>query len=82
MSKVFKNQAYMAILNKNLFHKISRRNVLPNATNSYLSTCLNNPNTDPYCPVFQIKDILNSVEPDQNEQTQIFLKVTKMIKKI
>ena len=54
---------------------------MPNATNSYLSTCLNNQNTDPYCPVFLIKDILNSVEPDQNEQTQIFLKVTKIIKK-
>ena len=64
-----------------LFYKILRRNVLPNATNSYLSTCINNPITDPYCPVFLLKDILNWIESDQNEQTEILFKASFDVKK-
>ena len=44
-------------------------------TNKRLTTCRNDPITDPYCPVFLVGDILQRTEPDQYERNQMLLKV-------
>jgi hypothetical protein len=48
---------------------------LPNITNSYISVCKNEAKTDPYCPVFLVRDILEKAEPDPFEREQMLLKV-------
>ncbi len=47
-----------------------RSNLLPGMTNNYISNCINN-KTEPYCPVFLIKNILDDVEPSLYEQEKM-----------
>ena len=54
---------------------IRRRNILTNITNDYIANCVNDPDTNPYCPIFRIGDILEKAEPDKNERDQMMLKV-------
>ena len=54
----------------------SRRNLLPNITNDYISTCAYLPDRDPDCPVFVLGDILNKAESDPNEQALMLQKVS------
>ena len=39
--------------------------------NAYLSSCINNPKTDRFCPVFRINDILMQAEPDEAKRKDI-----------
>lgn len=43
-----------------------RRNILPDATTSYLKRCEFNRKTDPHCPIFRLKDMVS--EADENFQ--------------
>lgn len=48
--------------------------MLQNITNDYISTCKHHPVTDPYCPVFLVKDILEEAEPNKKERDQMLVK--------
>lgn len=37
---------------------VFRRNILPNITNTYLKSCIYNPLTDPFCPIFRLGKIV------------------------
>ncbi len=39
-------------------------------TNDYISSCINN-KTETYCPTFLVKNILDEIEPDLNEQKKM-----------
>uniref|UniRef100_A0A673X6K5 Purinergic receptor P2X, ligand-gated ion channel, 4b n=1 Tax=Salmo trutta TaxID=8032 RepID=A0A673X6K5_SALTR len=43
------------------FHK---RNILPDVNSSYLKQCEFNRKTDPYCPIFRLKDMVSEAEED------------------
>jgi hypothetical protein len=47
---------------------------LPNITNEYIAQCIYDSIKDPYCPVFQIGDILSKAESDANERIQMLRK--------
>lgn len=47
---------------------------MPNITNEYIAQCVYDPIDDPYCPVFQIGDILTQAESDPNERIQMLKK--------
>ncbi|CAF1099834.1 unnamed protein product, partial [Brachionus calyciflorus] len=51
-----------------------QRNILPNITNDYISSCKHDDKTDPYCPVFLVSEILEDAEPDLMERKQILQK--------
>jgi hypothetical protein len=44
-------------------------------THKRITTCKNDPKTDPYCPVFLVSDILQKTEPDSHERNQMLIKV-------
>ena len=52
-----------------------RRNILPNFTNEYLKYCAYRRESEPYCPIFLIGDIVKVAEPDVNEQKILLNKV-------
>ncbi|XP_041938938.1 P2X purinoceptor 4-like isoform X2 [Alosa sapidissima] len=41
-----------------------KRNVLPHVNSSYLEHCVFNRSTDPECPIFRLKDIIEEAEED------------------
>jgi hypothetical protein len=63
------------------FLHFSRRNILPNFTNYYISTCRYHPVKNPYCPIFLVDDILQYAEPDFKENEQMILKVRDFLSK-
>lgn len=44
-------------------------------TRQYISTCINNRTTDPLCPIFSVKSILEEAEKDKNERLIMLQKV-------
>ncbi|XP_072443589.1 P2X purinoceptor 4-like isoform X3 [Chiloscyllium punctatum] len=42
----------------------SKRNILTNATASYLKSCIFNRNTDPFCPIFRLGDMVQEARED------------------
>uniref|UniRef100_A0A8C2H350 P2X purinoceptor n=1 Tax=Cyprinus carpio TaxID=7962 RepID=A0A8C2H350_CYPCA len=42
----------------------NKRNILPNINNSYLTQCVFSRKTDPDCPIFRLKDIVEEAEED------------------
>lgn len=41
-----------------------RRNILPNINSSYLTQCVFSHKTDPDCPIFRLKDIVEEAQED------------------
>ncbi|XP_065664262.1 P2X purinoceptor 4 isoform X3 [Hydra vulgaris] len=44
--------------------KVQRRNIVKNNISSYLKTCFHNHETDPLCPIFKIKDVIQECNDD------------------
>ncbi|XP_066544813.1 P2X purinoceptor 4b isoform X1 [Amia ocellicauda] len=42
----------------------NKRNILPNISSTYLKTCIFNRQTDPYCPIFRLGDIVHEAGED------------------
>jgi hypothetical protein len=55
----------------------SRRNIVKEITNEYISTCKFDKYNDTKCPVFLVDYILKEAEPDPDEQLKMLLRVTK-----
>lgn len=45
-----------------------------NITNSYISTCINDKQKDPYCPVFKLGNLLSEAEKDPKERELMLAK--------
>uniref|UniRef100_A0A673X5A6 Purinergic receptor P2X, ligand-gated ion channel, 4b n=1 Tax=Salmo trutta TaxID=8032 RepID=A0A673X5A6_SALTR len=43
---------------------LPERNILPDVNSSYLKQCEFNRKTDPYCPIFRLKDMVSEAEED------------------
>ena len=56
-----------------------RRNVQRDANTSYLSNCKYHPKTDPYCPIYEVGDILKDCENDKAE-IELMLKKVSLFK--
>ena len=59
-----------------MINYLSRRNILPNITNKYISRCTYTDSRDEYCPVFQLNYILQKAETNETERYLMLLKVT------
>nr|XP_034953777.1 P2X purinoceptor 4 [Zootoca vivipara] len=45
----------------------TKRNILPNISKSYLKNCKYNSKTDPFCPIFRLRDVVESAGQDFQE---------------
>ena len=54
---------------------IKTRNILPNITSQYITYCKHNITTDPFCPIIQLKEILEKAEPNRAERLEMLKKV-------
>nr|XP_056715303.1 P2X purinoceptor 4 [Euleptes europaea] len=45
----------------------SKRNVLPTISKTYLSSCKYHPQTDPFCPIFRLRDMVDAAGQDFQE---------------
>lgn len=74
-----KNVDNFTIFIKNDIHfkkfDVKSRNILSNITNAYISSCKHNITTDPYCPVIQVKELLEKAEQNPTERAQMLIKV-------
>jgi hypothetical protein len=73
-----KNVDNFTIFIKNDIHfkkfSLKSRNILPNITNKYISSCKQN-TSDPYCPVIQVKELMEKAEPNPSERALMLMKV-------
>lgn len=51
----------------------NRRNILENSNKTYLQKCIYNPETDPFCPVFRLGDV---VEDAGENYTEVAVRVS------
>ncbi|KAH0625418.1 hypothetical protein JD844_014915 [Phrynosoma platyrhinos] len=50
-----------------LLFSLSRRNILPNINSTYLKNCKYNAKTDPFCPIFRLRDMVEAAAQDFQE---------------